>query len=133
MAGVAVLISGHEKRGDHTVYLLQVACGGKEWTAARRYSQFDSMHKQLHADMGAGRVPAELPGKRLFGRFSESFIADRRGKLQAYLGACGGAWSGGAGGVGVAVGWEAVAVGCAAVLVVGVAVGMGRRRARGVW
>ena len=69
---------------SHIVYIIRVSHTGVdgdryEWECARRYSEFDDLHKQLKA-----KFPREvqlcnlaLPAKKLFGNMGSDFIAKR--------------------------------------------------------
>lgn len=64
-----------------TLYCAHVATpGGKEWTVARRYNDFDALHRHLRSQVGPNVVLPTLPPKnRLgFGSTDNAFIENRR-------------------------------------------------------
>ena len=77
---------------SYIVYIIKVSHTGVdgdkyEWECARRYSEFDDMHKQLRS-----RFPKEtklcnlsLPAKKIFGNLDSGFVAKRGNKLADWL------------------------------------------------
>mmetsp|Transcript_24975 Transcript_24975/g.32540 ORF Transcript_24975/g.32540 Transcript_24975/m.32540 type:complete len:171 (-) Transcript_24975:213-725(-) len=57
------------------------------WNVHRRYTDFTELHNKLTRS-GINDIP-DLPGKRMVGNYSPSFLEERRAQLDDYLkGAC---------------------------------------------
>jgi hypothetical protein len=57
------------------------------WNVHRRYTDFEELHNKL-VRSGINDIP-DLPGKRMVGNYSTSFLEERRAQLEDYLrGAC---------------------------------------------
>jgi len=72
----------------HTVYTIEVslelAGSSTHWIVTRRYSEFRELHRQLAQLLDRALLPA-MPGKRLFGNLTASFVAQRQAELKSYL------------------------------------------------
>jgi hypothetical protein len=65
--------------------LLQITCGGSVWSISRRFSDFCDLNDQIKEKLRRARVTAELPQKKWFGRFDDSFLTKRMRTLQQYV------------------------------------------------
>jgi len=83
IAGLAIQITGYENiNKSYTEYIVVCAQGVSRWEVRKRYSEF----QQLHTDLKArGRVDAQLPPKKLFGKLSDAVISKRQDGLNDYL------------------------------------------------
>jgi hypothetical protein len=108
---ISVVIDRTENRVNHVVFLLQIRstcslCGLSAWIVAKRYSEFEELHKELarelsavqhnspaghsffgskNNDSGLSALPS-LPGKKfLTSAFDSEFIQSRRIALEAYI------------------------------------------------
>ncbi|KAL3852935.1 hypothetical protein ACJMK2_016540 [Sinanodonta woodiana] len=78
-----VKIVGSETNEHYTVYILKVYVSPYTWTVRHRYSDFHELHEKL---MSICKLDKNLlPGKKLFGNQTESFIKKRQNDLEVYI------------------------------------------------
>jgi regulator of vacuolar morphogenesis len=65
----------------HTVYIISVKGPVRNWNVVHRYSEFDTLHKQL---MLLRDTPEPLP-KKSFMKFNSELLEERRKGLERYL------------------------------------------------
>ncbi|KJE93894.1 hypothetical protein CAOG_004612 [Capsaspora owczarzaki ATCC 30864] len=79
------LVSG---KNPHVVFVLEVTCGNRAWTALRRYSDFDDLYQELCSTFPARFIDdVRMPSKRLIKmhKFEPAFIASRQQGLDRFV------------------------------------------------
>ena len=84
---VTVKRKAAQSAGQFAVFELTVEATANatrlRWKVHRRYTDFEELHNKL-VRSGFPGIP-ELPGKRLMGNFSATFLENRRAQLEVYL------------------------------------------------
>jgi hypothetical protein len=84
---VTVKCKAAQSAGQFAVFELTVEATANatrlRWNVHRRYTDFEELHNKL-VRSGFPGIP-ELPGKRIMGNFSSSFLEQRRAQLEVYL------------------------------------------------
>lgn len=84
-SAVVVSIVGTDATQGHTLYIIQVSSGIKQWEVARRYRDFCYLDKQLRKNFPKLKIPP-LPSKTyLFSSTTPAVVDERRGQLETYL------------------------------------------------
>jgi hypothetical protein len=84
-SAVQVSIVGTESTQGHTLYIIQVSSGIKQWEVARRFRDFCYLDKQLRKNFPKLKIPVLPPKQYLFSSTSSSVVDERRNQLEAYL------------------------------------------------
>jgi hypothetical protein len=84
-SAVIVNIAGTETSQGHTLYVIQVSSGIKQWEVARRYRDFCYLDKQLRKNFPKLKVPTLPPKQYLFSSTSAAVVEERRNQLESYL------------------------------------------------
>lgn len=72
----------------YTIYDITVSTPVRQWTVPHRYSEFLNLHQSLQTEFPSPPnppVPATVPPKIYFNKFSSSVIENRRNALEEYL------------------------------------------------
>lgn len=84
-SAVEVSIVGTEATQGHTLYIIQVSSGIKQWEVARRYRDFTYLDKQLRKNFPKLKIPALPPKRYLFSSTEQSVVDERKNHLETYL------------------------------------------------
>lgn len=69
----------------HTLYVIEVSSGVKQWTVIRRFKDFYYLDKMLRKNFTKLKIPP-LPPKRYFASSTDpGFVDERRDQLENYL------------------------------------------------
>lgn len=84
-SSVEISIVGTDLTKGHTLYIIQVLSGHKDWKVARRFRDFVYLDKQLRKSFPKLKIP-QLPSKTYFSSSTEARLVDeRRAQLETYL------------------------------------------------
>lgn len=84
-SSVEISFVGTEQTQGHTLYIIQVSSGHKDWKVARRFRDFVYLDKQLRKSFPKLKIP-QLPPKTYFTSATEARVVDeRRAQLETYL------------------------------------------------
>lgn len=70
---------------DHTVYVINVTCGMRNWTVKRRYKDFDYLDRKLRKFLPAVTMPSLPPKSYWRSSSNPSVVEQRKQQLQDYL------------------------------------------------
>lgn len=84
-SAVEIHIVGTESTQGHTLYIIQISSGIKQWQVARRYRDFCYLDKQLRKNYPKIKIPALPPKQYLFSSTSTAVVEERRNQLETYL------------------------------------------------
>lgn len=70
---------------DHTVYVIKVSCGMKNWMVKRRYKDFDYLDRKLRKFLPAVTMPSLPPKSYWRSSNNPSIVEQRKQQLQDYL------------------------------------------------
>lgn len=84
-SSVEVSIVGTEATQGHTLYIIQVSSGIKQWEVARRFRDFVYLDKQLRKSFPKLKIPTLPPKRYLFSSTEQSIVDERRQQLETYL------------------------------------------------
>lgn len=84
-SSVEISIVGTEATQGHTLYIIQVASGIKQWEVPRRFRDFVYLDKQLRKSFPKLKIPQLPPKTYLFSSTEARVVDERRGQLEAYL------------------------------------------------
>ena len=73
-----------DSSGRYTAFRVAVHNGMRQWTVARRYSEFRSLHTSLSAEFPNTRLP-KMPPKKYIGVMDPRFVAERKEALMRYM------------------------------------------------
>lgn len=74
-----------DSSGRYTAFRVVVHNSMRQWTVARRYSEFRALHFALSAEFPNTKLP-KFPPKKFIGVMDPKFVAERRDALMRYVG-----------------------------------------------
>jgi hypothetical protein len=84
-ASIMLSIVGTNSSQGHTLYVIQISSGIKQWEVARRFRDFVYLDKQLRKNFPKLKIPTLPPKKYLVSSTDPSVVDERRGQLEDYL------------------------------------------------
>ena len=82
---VELSIVGTETTQGHTLYIIQVSSGIKQWEVGRRYRDFSYLDKQLRKNFPKLKIGVLPPKRYLFSSTDPTIVDERRIQLEDYL------------------------------------------------
>jgi hypothetical protein len=83
-----ISIIGSELTDGHTLYIIQLSSGIKQWEVGRRFRDFCFLDKQLRKNFSAevnAKLPPLPPKRYLFSSTDPATVEERRNQLETYV------------------------------------------------
>jgi hypothetical protein len=84
-SAIELQIIDTEVNQDHTVYLIKISCGVRDWLVKRRYKDFDYLDRKLRKFLPAVTMPSLPPKSYWRSSNNPSIVEQRKMQLQDYL------------------------------------------------
>jgi hypothetical protein len=84
-SAIELQIIDTEVNQDHTVYVIKVSCGVRDWLVKRRYKDFDYLDRKLRKFLPAVTMPSLPPKSYWRSSNNPSIVEQRKMQLQDYL------------------------------------------------